>query len=471
MHRCPECDYAFGPMPGVPGERFGAYTAAVRCPECAVEVDAGTLVLAGGRVAGAVQPFTPRRRLRGVALAALPVAACVITGLRGLGRIASGGVSSARATDLLMLLALPMPFVVARLAWKHWSPSDADGRALAAREIQWLCTRGTLSVRQHGLGEVHRSGKVEPWWRRLPSGSPEWTLHSRDWAGRNSIEVRDIRSVRVHAATVRGGTPAANERAVARIVANSWVTAKDGRRKDMASWQIHVDVCDEGGAAVGGAAPDRMRATLDAGERVAAVLREAIGLRGAAMPPDGAALEIEGSPRCRRPWPEPRNIIAAIMVLPMAITGIIGFIGLVALGDAWLWPAHPLLARRGDPRAFVTAAAAVANAAMLAVPLLWWYLVRRARRLETMRCRWRVEPGALRVIEVTCDRRGTAIAEAARDVPASAVAAVTVTASRLGLRIVAADAAGRELAGIAPDAFPVEGADALAARVGAILRA
>ena len=70
MHRCPACDYELGPLPGVPAEPFGAFTAEVRCPECAFEVPTGARVLSGSTTEVGVQALTGRRRLWQIAIAA-----------------------------------------------------------------------------------------------------------------------------------------------------------------------------------------------------------------------------------------------------------------------------------------------------------------------------------------------------------------------------------------------------------------
>ena len=63
MHRCPACDYELGPLPGVPEEPFGAFTAEVRCPECAFTIPQGARVLSGSTTELGAQPLTVRRQI------------------------------------------------------------------------------------------------------------------------------------------------------------------------------------------------------------------------------------------------------------------------------------------------------------------------------------------------------------------------------------------------------------------------
>ena len=87
MHRCPQCDYAYGPLPGVPSDRFGRFTADVRCPECAFEVPTGALLLTGSSTAEGAQPLTVRRRSKQVLLALAPSAYLLMMGFEALARL------------------------------------------------------------------------------------------------------------------------------------------------------------------------------------------------------------------------------------------------------------------------------------------------------------------------------------------------------------------------------------------------
>jgi regulator of protease activity HflC (stomatin/prohibitin superfamily) len=97
--------------------------------------------------------------------------------------------------------------------------------------------------------------------------------------------------------------------------------------------------------------------------------------------------------------------------------------------------------------------------------------MRRARRRDSTRCRWDVAAGGIRVTETERDRRGDPRRETVLDVPAWQVAAVGAVTSKRRIRLVASDSVRKELASVTLDEIPEGGAEALAARVLARLRA
>lgn len=82
-----------------------------------------------------------------------------------------------------------------------------------------------------------------------------------------------------------------------------------------------------------------------------------------------------------------------------------------------------------------------------------------------------VGAGGIRVTETERDRRGEPRRETVIDVPAWEIAAVGAITTKRRIRLVASDPVRKELASVTLDELPDGGADALAARILARLRA
>ena len=147
MHRCPQCDYAYGHLPGVPEDRFGAFTAAVTCPECAFEIPAGARLVIGSGVEAGAQPMTRARRNRQLLAALAPMGYLLFMSVEGIFDVASTWSTGVRVWDALKVAGLPFVGLVLWRAWVHWTPNTTnEGRAPASFSQRWLCAPGALVV-------------------------------------------------------------------------------------------------------------------------------------------------------------------------------------------------------------------------------------------------------------------------------------------------------------------------------------
>lgn len=441
MHRCPQCDYAFGSLPGVPKGRFDAFSAEVTCPECAYVIPAGARLVAGSSVEAGAQPLTRARRNRQVLVALAPMGYLLMTGLQGISDLALKWSAGVTAWDFLKVAALPLVGYILWRAWRQWTPRpERDGRAPAAFDRRWICAPGALIMFE---GE--------------PSGTdtsvPSWKRH----------EAADIHSIVAGSPFDRRRRWNASDRPVVALTANVWTRGRDGRRNDLSARTVFVDIdSDPGPPGV-----DRMVALLEAGNRLANGVRASIIAAGeTATEParvdagDGAPqpLVIEGPLHAFRPWPQPANELNVAFLVPTIFALLaIGVFAAFAL-------AVPAPARQGINPALV-AAAAVGAVVLPTAILAWVVLQRRLRRRTMTGCHWSVGPRGIRVTERHLTAKGEMLEEFTRDVPATDIATIELRPRQGRIRLVACGRDGREVAGIVPDAFPDDGAEALAQRV------
>jgi len=444
MHRCPQCDYAYGNLPGVPADRFGAFTAAVTCPECALEVPAGARLVIGSSVEAGAQPMTRARRNRQLLAALAPMGYLLFMSVEGIFDVASTWSTGVRVWDALKVAGLPFVGLVLWRAWVHWTPDAAnDGRAPASFGQRWLCAPGALVV---FAGE--------------PTGSAGRTEAKRH-------EAADIRSITVDSPFGRGHRWRAGDRAVAALTANVWTRGRDGRRSDMGAMTVFVDT----GAESGAPGTDRTVALVEAGNRVARAVRASIGIGDAVQESAAAgapgvappALTIEGRLHAYGPWPQPANMLNLLFALPVTL-------GSIAAG---IWAVFALMvpATAGPilPPVMGVLAAVGAAAVVTAVPA-WIVLLRRLRRRTLAGCRWEVGPRGIRVTEHLVTARGVPIEDFTRDVGADRIAAIELRPRNGRVELVARGRGGDVLAQVSPDTLPDDGAEALAQRVRAKIR-
>ena len=478
MHRCPQCDYALGPIAGVPVDRFGAFTAAVRCPECGFEIPEGSRLLVGSVTAVGVQPLTRGRRVRQVAIAVLPMFWFLQMGVRGLAEVITRGPRNIGAWTVLKAASLVVPCLVIWTAWRYWSPKsgDDDAAAQASRDMRWLCTPGALFVYHGSLRDKPDVRGVD---LGMAVGARGQVQVVRNASRRKRIDANDVTSIRVYSTEDKGGKRRAGDRIAARLVANAWERGRDGRRKDMHSWEINIDTAAEPGPP----GTDHAAAAIEAGDRIANMVRQSLGLARRAEAPTAAdafgtdpreqPLVIEGSRYALPPLHAQRQNLLLAMMVPLMLTAvwptllIVHFIDQLvrSAGDGVTVPGPPIISSG------IQAVAGVGTALFVAVVLGWWLLARRARRRDSTRCRWEVGAGGIRVTETERDRRGEPRRESVIDVPAWEIAAVAAVTTKRRIRLVASDRVRKELASVTLDEIPEDGADALAGRVLARLRA
>ena len=469
MHRCPQCDYAYGPLPGVPSDRFGRFTADVRCPECAFEVPAGALLLTGSSAAEGAQPLTVRRRGKQVLLALAPSAYLLMMGFEALARLLQGGAGGPQWSDMLFATVLAVVGWGAWATWRRWSPSDdGDARAPISYDTRWLCEPGALRV----FSGTASAGKFRP------PGDGAKVQASRGGVEANALpvhtgsrfgEVRypteDIRSVVAHSTAMRWQRWRTGDRAVAALTASIWHRDRQGQRSDMFAASIHVDT----GAESGPPGRDRTTVMLEVGDAITRSIRQAIGMATAegeagAEPAETIAdsesptLVIEGALHAQRPWPAPVAPITMLFLIPLGVPIVAIGIWMVAMGVR-TWGNGPALAPWMN-----WAAAIGAVTFTVAFPLARWTL-RRARLREMARCRWDVGPHGIRVTERHVGFNGETTAEFTKDIPSDHIAAVAPNLRNGRLQLVASNHAQRALASITPDAFPEGSAEALAQAV------
>jgi len=327
MHRCPQCDYALGPIAGVPADRFGAFTAAVHCPECGFEIPEGARILVGSVTAAGVQPLTRGRRLRQVALAVLPMFWFLQFGVRGLSEVITQGPRNLSAWSVLKAASLVAPCLALWTAWLYWSPKrgDDDAGALASRDMRWLCTPGALFVYHGSSAETADSPGVD---LGMAVGARGQVQVVRNKSRRKRIDADDVASIRVYATEDTGKRRRAGDRIAARLVANTWERGRDGRRKDMHSWEINIDTAAEPGPP----GTDHAAAAIEAGDRIANLVRQSLGLARRAEAPTavdafgadaaGPPIVIEGSRYALPPLHAQRQSILMAMVLPFVFTAV-----------------------------------------------------------------------------------------------------------------------------------------------------
>lgn len=476
MHRCPQCDYALGPIAGVPADRFGAFTAAVHCPECGFEIPEGARILVGSVTAAGVQPLTRGRRLRQVALAVLPMFWFLQFGVRGLSEVITQGPRNLSAWSVLKAASLVAPCLALWTAWLYWSPKrgDDDAGALASRDMRWLCTPGALFVYHGSSAETADSPGVD---LGMAVGARGQVQVVRNKSRRKRIDADDVASIRVYATEDTGKRRRAGDRIAARLVANTWERGRDGRRKDMHSWEINIDTAAEPGPP----GTDQAAAAIEAGDRIANLVRQSLGLARRAEAPTavdafgadaaGPPIVIEGSRYALPPLHAQRQSILMAMVLPFVFTAVwpvllaVNFVHQVVTANGAGGPVSPIIGGG------LQAVAWVGTMLCVAVIVGCWMLMRRARRRDSTRCRWDVAAGGIRVTETERDRRGDPRRGTVLDVPAWQVAAVGAVTSKRRIRLVASDSVRKELASVTLDEIPEGGAEALAARVLARLRA
>ena len=476
MHRCPQCDYALGPIAGVPADRFGAFTAAVHCPECGFEIPEGARMLVGSVTAAGVQPLTRGRRLRQVALAVLPMLWFLQFGVRGVSEVITQGPRNLSAWSVLRAASLVVPCLAFWTAWRYWSPKpgDDDAGAQASRDMRWLCTPGALFVYHGSLAETADSRGVD---LGMAVGARGQVQVVRNKSRRKRIDADDVASIRVYATEDTGKKRRAGDRIAARLVANTWERGRDGRRKDMHSWEINIDTAAEPGPP----GTDQAAAAIEAGDRIANLVRQSLGLARRAEAPTavdafgadaaGPPIVIEGSRYALPPLHAQRQSILMAMALPLVFTAVwpvllaVNFVHQLVTASGAGGPVPPIIGGG------LQAVAWVGTLLCVAVIVGWWMLMRRARRRDSTRCRWDVAAGGIRVTETERDRRGDPRRETVLDVPAWQVAAVGAVTSKRRIRLVASDSVRKELASVTLDEIPEGGAEALAARVLARLRA
>jgi len=446
MHRCPQCDYAYGHLPGVPEERFGAFTAVVTCPECAFEIPAGARLVVGGGVEAGAQPLTRARRNRQMLASLAPMGYLLFMSIEGIFDVASTWSTGVRVLDVLQVAGLPLVGLVLWRAWVHWTPNTTnEGRAPASFSQRWLCVPGALVV---FTGE--------------PSGPA-----AAGRAGAKRYEAADIRSIVVDSPFGRGHRWRAGDRAVAALTANVWTRGRDGRRSDMGAMTVFVDT----GAESGAPGTDRTVALVEAGNRVARAVRASIGVGGSVREPAAAdapgvapaALTIEGRLHAYGPWPQPAAVLNLLFALPITLA-------LIAIGSwALLTWVIPATARSTLPPALGIAVAA--SAVVLPTAILGWIvLLRRLRRRTLAGCRWEVGPRGIRVTEHLVTAKGVPIEDVVRDVAVGRIAAIELRPRHGRVQLVARGRGGDVLAQVSPDTLPDDGAEALAQRVRAEIR-
>jgi hypothetical protein len=477
MHRCPQCDYALGPIAGVPTDRFGPFTAAVRCPECGFEIPEGSRLLVGSVTAVGVQPLTRGRRVRQVAIAVLPMLWFLHFGVRGLAEVVAQGPRNLSAWSVLKAASLVAPCLVLWTAWRYWSPKpgEEDAGAQASRDMRWLCTPGALLV-------YHGSLRDKPDARGVDLGTAVGARGQvqvvRNASRRKRIDAGDVTGIRVYSTEDTGRKRRTGDRIAARLVADAWERDRDGRRTRKQSWEINIDTAAEPGPP----GTDHAAVAIEAGDRIANLVRQSLGLaRRAQAPtaadafgadPGGPPLVIDGSRYALPPWHAQRHNLLMAMTVPLLVTVAWPALLIVHLVDQLVRANRDGIPVPGPPiiSGGIQAVAGVGTACFVAVILGWWLLARRARRRDSTLCRWEVGAGGIRVTETECDRGGEPRRESVVDVPAWEIASVGAVTTKRRIRLVASDHARKELASVTLDEIPEGGADELAGRVAARLR-
>ena len=469
MHYCLRCHYALGPLPGVPADQFGEFTADVRCPECAFEIPKGARILVGSSTEAGAQPLTNRRRMRQILLALAPSVYFLMIGIQGLVALVAQGVAGFTVLNAIRAMSLVGLGFIIWGAWRKWTPVEgSDGRAPASWDTRWLCVPGAL--------EVFSGETTDPEARSTGGGakvgaSTDGAKAKVSWlqsrlSGHVRHEAADVRNIRVYSPQVRGNRWRSDDRAVAQLMASVWLRDATGRRADMHTMGIFVDTQAE----TGEPGRDRTSAVLDAGDAIARSIRRTIGMAetesddGAAVADatDGHAgvppLAVEGSLYAQLPWPAPRAEIVILFMIPLTLSFAGGVLSTITAVGRWQSGANagvPWLIWFGGM-------SWVVFAIMLALTI---WLIRRTPRRELALCRWDVGPHGIRVTERHFTIKAKPTAEFTRDIPAGHIAAIGPSPKNGRMRLIASDQVRRELASITLNAIPEGGAEALAQRI------
>lgn len=445
MHRCPQCDYAFGPLPGVPGDRFGEFTAGVRCPECSFEIPKGARLIVGSSVEAGSQPLTARRRAMQTMLALAPFAYLTILGVEGLVALLAPGGSGFSVWNAFRASLLAVAAIVVWSAWRRWSPAATeDGRAPASFDVRWLCLPEGIRV----FGGPSSAG-----------ASVGMT------GGAKLLDAVDIRSIVARSPYDKGKRWRVGDRAVACLSVNAWLRDSEGRRADMWALVNFVDT----GADAGPPGQDRAFAIIEAGDAIARGMRRTLGIAtgadaerpaAASRPEDlSAAIVVEGALHSLPPWPARATLPALLIGMPVAIA-IFSLLAFAINAAVRMIEGSPNTLPPWMPPFLAGCAAFVA----IFLPLLV-FLLRRSRAREFARCRWDVGTHGIRVTNLHADRKGNTTGESVRDLPGERIATIAATPAHGRVRLVARDRSAREITGVTLDSIPEEGAEALAQRI------
>lgn len=469
MHRCLRCHYALGPLPGVPADDFGEFTADVRCPECAFEIPKGARILVGSSAQAGVQPLTSRRRMRQILVALAPSAYLLIIGFQGVAALVQQGTAGFTVWNGIRALSLVGVGFIIWAAWRKWTPVEgSDGRAPVSWDTRWLCVPGALEVFSgettdasvRSIGDGAEVGASTDGAKAKVS-----RLRSR-LSGHVRHDAADIRNIRVYSPQDPWNRWRSGDRAVAQLMASVWLRDATGRRADMHTMGIFVDTQAEPGEP----GRDRTNAVIDAGDAIARSIRRTIGVAetesddgvAVADATDGQAgvspLVVEGSLYAQQPWPAPRAGIVILFMIPLTLSFAGGVISTIAAVERWQSGANagvPWLIWFGGM-------SWVVFAIMLALAI---WLIRRAARRELALCRWDVGTHGIRVTERHFTIKAKPKAEFTRDIPAGHIAAIGPSPKNGRMRLIASDQVRRELASITLNAIPEGGAEALAQRI------
>lgn len=453
MHHCPQCDYAFGPLPGVPGEPLGTFTADVCCPECSRVVPRGSRIVVGSSVEEAMQPITNWRR-RYLVLAALgPGIVLAIQGSSVVLALFGVGRSRGLGADLLGLLMLVAAASLLVNAWRRWNAKgDGDERIPASWELQWLVSPGLVTVFDRTL-VLKKAGAA-----------------SED-AAENAL-VTEVRAAQIQ--DIRASAPSRSwyrrrvgRRNVALLTLHELKIGRDGARAGVDSRSIYADV---GGPSSGGAV-DHEEAVLAAGGRVAADLRATLGTVGVVDAPPGAPsapapaadpglLVLRGPTHAMLPWPQPRSRIARQLMVPASLGGLLAAIaiGLVVLSGSAIGQSGFLhgTAWFGGTLFAVTIAIGVVRA-------------RRALRRSLARSLWAVRSDGVEVTEEVYRSVRKAPEVRMTRHPRAAIGSVAIR-MEFGMPLLMLRASdGSLLATISPEAMDPPDGEAFARRVNGVL--
>jgi len=469
MHHCLRCHYALGPLPGVPADQFGEFTADVRCPECALEIPKGARILVGSSTEAGAQPLTSRRRLREVLVTLAPSVFFLMVGLQGLVALVYQGIAGFTVLNAMRALALVGFGFLIWGAWRKWTPVEgSNGRAPVSWDTRWLCVPGAL--------EVFSGETTDPEARSTGGGakvgaSTDGAKAKVSWlqsrlSGHIRHEASDIRNIRVYSPQVRGNRWRSDDRAVAQLMASVWLRDATGRRADMHTVMIYLDTKGEPGQP----GRDRTSAVLDAADTIARSIRRTIGMAvtesddgvAVADATDGHAdvppLAVEGSLYAQQPWPAPRAGIVMLFSIPLMLSFAGGLISTITAVGRWQSGANA-----GVPWLIWFGGMSWVGFAIMLALTIW--LIRRTARRELALCRWDVGTHGIRVTERHFTVKAKPTAEFTRDIPAGHIAAIGPSPKNGRMRLVASDQVRRELASITLNAIPEGGAEALAQRI------
>ncbi len=469
MHYCLRCHYALGPLPGVPADQFGEFTADVRCPECAFEIPKGARILVGSSTEAGAQPLTSRRRMRQILLALGPSGYCLVIGLQGVAALVQQGTAGFTVWNAMRTLPLVGLGFIIWAAWRKWTPVEgSNGRAPVSWDRRWLCVPGALEVFS---GETTDAGVRSVGGGAEVRTSTDGAKAKVSWlqshlSGLYRHEAADIRNIRVYSPQDPWNRWRSGDRAVAQLMASVWLRDATGRRADMHTVMIYLDTKGEPGQP----GRDRTRAVLDAGDAIARSIRRTIGMAetesddgvAVADATDGHAgmspLAVEGSLYAQLPWPAPRAEIIMLFIFPLMLSFAGGVLSTITAVGRWQSGANA-----GVPWLIWFGGMSWVVFAILLALAIW--LIRRAARRELAMCRWDVGTHGIRVTERHFTIKAKPTAEFTRDIPAGHIAAIGPSPKNGRMRLIASDQVRRELASITLNAIPEGGAEALAQRI------